>query len=302
MGTPDPQRGATVEFELGDLRDHPPGDTSNQRHHLPGAPSDLRHHLPGLEPDRQVTDWGRSERIEALVDKTIYGFLYHYWFRVEVEGIENVPGENGALLVANHAGALPSDGAMIAKAIREQHPRRRPVHFATERELKRLPGLGTLMTKVGGVGAHPADVHRLLFDERQLVLVFPEGRAAARKPISKRYRLESFHPGSFTDWAMRARATIVPVAVLGAEEAAPMLASLNPVSRLTGLPRLPVIPLAPLPAKFRIRFLEPVYTEDLGRAPWKNSALVRAITEDIRALLQENLLEMVAGRRSVWLG
>ena len=82
----------------------------------------LRGYLPGLEPERHVTDWGRSERIEGLLDRTVYDFLYHYWFRVEVQGIENVPRDGGALLVANHAGAGRPDVAMIAKAIREEHP------------------------------------------------------------------------------------------------------------------------------------------------------------------------------------
>jgi hypothetical protein len=58
----------------------------------------------------------------------------------------------------------------------------------------------------------------------------------------------------------------------------------------------------PLPAKFKLRFLEPVRTDDLGRAPWRDQRLVDALSADIRALIQENLLEMVAGRRSVWLG
>jgi hypothetical protein len=81
--------------------------------------------LPALEPERRITDWGRSERIEGLLDRTIYDFLYHLWFRCEVEGLENVPSEGGALLVSNHAGALPPDAAMIAKAIKEEHPRPR---------------------------------------------------------------------------------------------------------------------------------------------------------------------------------
>ena len=56
------------------------------------VPADeLKRHLPGVEPDRQLNDWGRSERIEGLMDKTLVDFLYRYWFRAEVEGIENVP-------------------------------------------------------------------------------------------------------------------------------------------------------------------------------------------------------------------
>lgn len=270
--------------------------------------ADLRHFLPGLEPDRHVTDWGRSELVEGLVDRTVYDFLYHYWFRVEVEGIENVPAEDGALLVANHAGALPPDAMMIAKAIREEHRRPRPLHITVETSLKGLPGLSMLIAKVGGVPAHPANVHRLLFDERQLVLVFPEGREGADKPFKDRYRLRRFSEDNFVEAAVRARAPIIPVAVLGSEEAQPIFAHISLLRRLTRLPRIPLTPTFPhfgplgmmvyLPAKLRIRFLEPVAVDEFAEDP----AQMRTLAADIRALIQENLLEMVASRGSVWLG
>jgi 1-acyl-sn-glycerol-3-phosphate acyltransferase len=287
---PDPT-GATVELALNDL-------------HAARAPArreDLRTYLPGLEPERRITDWGRSERIEGLVDRTLYDFLYHYWFRVEVEGIDNVPDEHGALLVCNHAGALPPDGIMIAKALREEHPRRRPVHLTVERAFKGLPGAGMLITKVGGVRAHPANIHRLLFDEQQLVLAFPEGRTGTQKPLKERYRLRRFVDAPVIA-ALRARVPIVPIAVLGAEEAQPALGRLRSLGRLARLPYVPLTPAVPLPAKFRLRFLEPVPTHDLGAAPWDDERLVRTLSEDLRALIQENLLELVAARRSVWLG
>jgi 1-acyl-sn-glycerol-3-phosphate acyltransferase len=276
----------------------PPGETdphSGRELALTSDAETLRRYLPGLEPDRHVTDWGRSERVESFVDRTLYDFLYHYWFRVEVDGIENVPAEGGALLVANHAGAVPPDAAMIAKAVREEHPRPRPVTFLTEHRLADLPGVGMLVTKVGGVPNHPANLHRLLFDEDQLVLVFPEGPRGAGKPVSERYRLRRFDRVDFVRAAIDARVPIVPLAVVGAEEAVPVLARLSFLRRLTGLPRLPLAPVIPLPAKFTIRFLEPVYADDDGAHP-------RALAEDVRALIQENLLEMVTGRRSAWLG
>jgi len=279
---------------------------------VPAARSDLRHFLPGLEPERHVTDWGRSELVEGLVDRTVYDFLYHYWFRVEVEGIENVPAEGAALLVSNHAGALPPDGIMIAKAIREEHRHPRPLHMIVDSPLKGLPGLGMLIAKVGGVPAHPANLHRLLFDERQLALVFPEGRRGPEKPLKDRYRLRRFGEGSFVEAAMRARAPIVPVAVLGTEEAQPTFAHVSLLRRLTGLPRIPVTPTFPLlgplglmlylPAKVRIRFLEPVPTDRLGDEAWNDPAQIQTLAGDIRALIQENLLELVGGRSSVWLG
>jgi 1-acyl-sn-glycerol-3-phosphate acyltransferase len=261
---------------------------------------DLRGHLPGLEPERRITDWGRSERVQRAVDRTVYGFLYHYWFRVEVQGIENVPSEDGALLVANHAGVVPSDGAMIAKAVREEHPRSRELSFATEHSLKSVPGLGMLAIKIGAVQAHPANLLRLLFDEGELVLVFPEGHHGARKALKERYRLRGFDPG-FVKAAMRARVPIVPLALVGAEESVPVLPRIGPLRRFASLPAVPLTGL-PLPAKFGIRFLESVPTDGLGAAPWNDQGLVHALCGEIRALIQENLLEMVAGRRSVWLG
>jgi 1-acyl-sn-glycerol-3-phosphate acyltransferase len=284
---PDPQHasdeapGATVELELSDIRSA-----------LSERDAGLRDHLPGIEPERRLTDWGRSERVEGIVDRTIYEFLYRHWFRVEVDGIDNIPTEGAALLVANHSGALPSDGAMIAKAVREEHHRRRPVHLVTEQGLERVPGVGMLFTKLGAVAAHPANVHRLLFDEKQLVLQFPEGPDGARKPLTERYRLRTFDRSPFVNSAARAGAPIVPIAVLGAEEALPRLARLGALRRLV---RVPLAPTVPLPAKFRIRFLEPV---DATRR-WEDRD---RLAEDIRALIQENLFEMVAERRSVWLG
>src|SRR5204863_2582478 len=125
-------------------------------------------YLPGVEPERQVTDWGRSERIEGALDATVSEFLYRYWFRVEVEGIENVPAEGGALLVSNHAGALPPDAPMIAKAIKEEHARPRPLYLTMEHFFKGYPGFSMLLPKVGGVAAHPAHVPRLPSDAGHL--------------------------------------------------------------------------------------------------------------------------------------
>jgi 1-acyl-sn-glycerol-3-phosphate acyltransferase len=286
-----PLEGATVELALSDLQDRLGIDRSLERQ------DELRTFLPGLEPDRQITDWGRSERLEALVDRTVYDFLYHYWFRVEVEAVENVPSSGGALLVANHAGAIPPDGIMIGKAIREEH-----LHLTVDRSFSGVPGASAIITKAGGVGAHPANVHRLLFDERQLVLMFPEGRGGPRKPLRERYRLRRFEGDGFVEAAMRARAPIVPIAVVGAEEAQPNFGRLQPLRRLARLPALPLTPILPLPAKFRIRFLEPVATDDLGDEPWRDEGLVHTLAQDIRALIQENVLELVAARRSVWFG
>jgi len=274
--------------------------------------ADMRDLLPGVEAERQVTDWGRSERVEGLLDRTFSEFLYRYWFRVSVEGVENVPADGGALLVSNHSGALPPDAPMIAKAIREEHSRPRALHLTVEHFFKGYPGLSMLVSKLGGVPAHPANVQRLLYDEGQLVLVFPEGRKGTEKLYKDRYRLRRFGRGGFVESAMRAGAPIVPVAVVGAEEAMPIFGHLNLLKRLTGLIYFPVTPTFPhfgplgmlgyLPAKFIIRFLAPIPTDGWGAKPWEDKALVQSVAEEVRTCIQEELFDMLAVRKSVWLG
>jgi 1-acyl-sn-glycerol-3-phosphate acyltransferase len=271
---------------------------------------DLRRFLPGVEPERQLNDWGRSERIEGLLDRTLVHFFYEYWFRTEVEGIENVPASGGALLVSNHSGALPPDAPMIARAIREEHAHPRDTYITIEHFFKGYPGFSMLLPKVGCVAAHPANVQRLLYDEQELVLVFPEGRKGTEKLYKDRYRLRRFGRGGFVEAAMRARVPIVPVCVVGAEEAAPIFAQVGLMRRLTGLLYFPITPTFPhfgllgmlgyLPAKFKIRFLEPIAFEDEGMD--RDKSLVQTVSHEVRGRIQDNLFEMVQARKSVWFG
>jgi 1-acyl-sn-glycerol-3-phosphate acyltransferase len=292
------------------MRERPPAGADAEAQLPAVRREELRRHLPGVEPERQLTDWGRSERVEGFFDQTIVEFFYRYWFRAEVEGIENIPKNGGALLVSNHSGALPPDASMIAKAVREEHTHPRPVHITVEHFFKGYPGFSMLIPKTGCVAAHPANVHRLLFDEEQLVLVFPEGRKGTEKLYKDRYRLRRFGRGGFVEAAMRARAPIVPVCVVGAEEAAPIFAQVGLLKRLTGLLYFPITPTFPqlgplgmlgyLPAKFRIRFLEPIPFGEEGL--FEDKALVQTVAHEVRARIQENLWDMVRKRKSVWFG
>jgi hypothetical protein len=111
---------------------------------------------------------------------------------------------------------------------------------------------------------------------------------------------------------MRAQAKLVPVCVIGAEEAAPIFRQSGVLKRLTGLLYFPLTPTFPwlgplgmlgyLPAKFRVRFLEPIDTGELGADPDQDRALVQTVSQEVRARIQETLHEMLAQRKSVWLG
>jgi 1-acyl-sn-glycerol-3-phosphate acyltransferase len=273
--------------------------------------AELRELLPAHEPDRSLDDWGRSERVLALFDPLL-DFYYRYWFRVEHEGIENVPSEGGALLVSNHSGALPPDAPMIMQALRRDHPNPRPLYMLGEHWFKGYPGIGMLVNKLGVVAAHPENAQRLLRDEGRLAIVFPEGQKGTRKVAWQRYRLRRFGRGGFVRTAIRARVPIVPIAVIGAEEAMPIFAHLRFAQRLSGLIYVPFNHAFPhfgllaglmyLPAKFRIRFLEPFQGSAYAPESAEDAAQVQTIAEGIRARIQAALEEMLAERRSIWLG
>ena len=84
----------------------------------------------------------------------------------------------------------------------------------------------------------------------------------------------------------------------------PVFGHLNPLKRLTGLIYFPITPTFPLlgllggpaylPAKFHIRFLEPIPTDQWGEEPWDDKGLVQTVAEEVRGRIQEELYEMLA--------
>src|SRR6202021_3099972 len=182
-------------------------------------------------------EWGRSERMRGIV-RRIYSPIYKHWFRVEWEGLEKIPERGGALLVCNHAGAIPSDAPVIMHGIEEELGR--PVYGMADYFFRPVPFLGTAWARAGGLTAHPDNALRLLRDRGQLALVFPEGTKGPSKTYSDRYRLRRFGRGGFVEIAMRAGVPIVPIAVVGAEESMPILFRVNSVAKLLNLPYFPV--------------------------------------------------------------
>jgi 1-acyl-sn-glycerol-3-phosphate acyltransferase len=256
-----------------------------------------------------VDHWGRSEKVRSLV-RSVYDPVDRYWFRTEWEGFEHLPVDGGALLVSNHAGAIPSDAPVIMHGIETKLGR--PVYGLAEYLFRTLPVVGTLWSRVGGVTANPDNAYRLLHDEGQLVLVFPEGTKGTGKLYKDRYTLRRFGRGGFVEIAMRAGVPIVPLAVMGAEESMPILWKSQRLAKLTGLPYVPVtanmLMFGPagiatyLPAKFRVRVLPPVYFDvEPGQERYSRSR-VMAESEGIRRLIQDALYDLLRRRKSVWFG
>ena len=256
-----------------------------------------------------VDEWGRSEHMRSIV-RRLYDPMYRYWFRVEWEGLEKIPTEGGALLIANHAGAIPSDAPAIMHGIETELGR--PVYGMADYFFRTLPGIGTMWSRSGGVPAHPDNAYRILRDQQQLALVFPEGTKATSKTYADRYRLRRFGRGGFVEIAMRAGVPIIPIAVVGAEESMPILFRMNGVAKALKLPYFPVtvnsLLLGPLgyvtylPAKFKLRVLDPItFDVEPGLERYSKSRVMDE-AERIRAIMQDTLHDMLRERRSVWFG
>ncbi|MFN8034371.1 MAG: lysophospholipid acyltransferase family protein [Acidimicrobiia bacterium] len=267
-----------------------------------------------LADDRQyrqgdVDNWGRSEHIRQIAHR-VYGPLYRRWFRAEWEGLENIPTTGGALLVANHAGAIPSDAPVIMHGLETEIGR--PVYALAEYLFRTIPIVGTMWSRTGGVSAHPENAYRLLRDEQQLVLVFPEGAKGPGKHYSERYRLRRFGRGGFVEIAMRAGVPVIPVAVVGAEESMPIIFKSTRLAKMMNIPYVPItanmLMFGPLgvvayfPVKFKLRVLPPVTFDVPPDQERYNRSRVMDDADAIREQIQEALYDMLRTRRSIWFG
>jgi len=190
-------------------------------------------------------------------------WLYNYYFRVEARGLDNIP-DGRVLIISNHSGQVPFDGAMIATAMfLEGTPPRLP-RTMVEKWSAKLPFVSTFFARTGQVIGMPENARRLLESDLPL-LVFPEGAPGSNKMYSQAYQLEPFGLG-FMRLALETGTPIVPVSVIGAEEQYPTVLNLKKLARLIGAPAFPLTPvmlipmlgLLPLPTKYRVSFGEPL--------------------------------------------
>src|SRR3954471_13085671 len=185
-------------------------------------------------------------------------WLYRSYFRVETHGIDQVP-PGRVMLISNHSGQLPLDGAMIAMSLLLEAEPPRVVRAMVEKWAPTLPFIAPFFARIGQVVGTPENCRRLLA-AGETIMVFPEGTRGLNKTFDKRYQLQEFGLG-FLRLALETKAPIVPVAVIGAEEQAPALFDLKKAAKLIGFPALPITPTVvpiPLPVKYRLYFGDPM--------------------------------------------
>ena len=247
----------------------------------------------GLDPDF------RARVIPAV------RFLFERYWRAEVTGIHHVPANGPALVVANHSGAIPFDGAMLCTAV-ELH-RERTLRFLYDRFVDSIAPVATLYRKTGGAVASRENAVRLL-QMGELLLVFPEGVSGVAKSFGDRYRLRPFSPG-FVRLALSLDVPIVPVAVVGAEEIYPLVGRAEGVGKLFGMPYVPLTPFfpllgvlgtLPLPTKWFMHFGRPIRLAPVeGEARWQRA---RHEAIRVRRTIQSMVGRLKRRRQSVFFG
>lgn len=235
--------------------------------------------------------------------------LYRRWFRVRSTGHENVPREGRVILAPNHSGLLPFDGAMVTVDLLERLDPPRSVRAIVDHFAFALPYVGVFMQRTGQVPGTTRNFADLLRQE-EMVLVFPEGTRGIIKPWRERYRLRKFNVG-FIELAIEHEAPIVPVAVVGAEEQAPILFGSKSLGKKLGMPIFPVTPtfpwlgplgLVPYPSRYHIAYGEPLwlhreYPREAAKDPGVLQALAQKVQDRVQAMIDVGL-EVRDGRAS----
>lgn len=236
--------------------------------------------------------------------------VYDKWFRVEVSGIENLPVEGGALLVANHAGVLPIDALMTSLAVRDNHPTGRYLRILAADMAFEAPGVSDVARRIGATLACTADADRLL-RAGELAAVWPEGYKGIGKLYKDRYKLQRFGRGGFVTTALRNAAPIIPVSIVGSEEIYPMIGDFKPLAKILGIPYFPITPLfpwlgplgaVPLPSKWHIHFGRPIETGGYDESSADDPMVVFDLTDHVREEIQQTLFRMLSRRGSIYFG
>jgi 1-acyl-sn-glycerol-3-phosphate acyltransferase len=256
-----------------------------------------------------IDDFGFDEELYRDVLVPLAKPLYDKYFRVKVKGVDNIPIEGPALLVANHSGTIALDAIMMQQAVATDHPSRRVVRNIAADLVFRLPFVGHLARKSGNAVARDEDAIELL-RRGELVGVFPEGYKGVGKGWVERYQLQRFGRGGFIQLALRTGVPIIPVSIVGAEEAYPMLANLAPLASLLRVPYFPLTPtfpilgplgLLPLPSRWIIEFGDPIPMDDYPEHAHEDAMLVFDLSDSVRDRIQQMLYANLNARGGAFL-
>ena len=269
---------------------------------LAGAAEFVRRRVAGdFDVDQET---GFDPELNDAVLMPVARGLYRNWFRVNMRGLEHVPAEGAALVVANHSGVLPFDAIMLQVGVLDEHPAGRNLRLLGADLVYSVPLLGWVARASGHVRANPEEAERLL-RAGELVGVFPEGFKGIGKPFSERYQLQRFGRGGFAKMALRLGIPLIPCAIVGAEEIYPMVANWPELATRLKLPYFPITPLfpwlgplgaVPLPSNWLIEFCDPVPTDGFTSDQSEDADVIAELADKVKDMIASKISELLAER------
>jgi len=243
----------------------------------------------------------------TFLDRTapLLEFLWSRYFRVRLLGVENVPATGAAMLVGNHSGGIPYDGALLLHGIHRDHPSHRRGRPLVANFAFRQGWMANVISRIGGVRASRETALPLLA-RGELVAVFPEGLRGVGKLYRERYRMARFGRGGFVRLSSEAQVPLLPVAIVGAEEIHPVIGKITSLAEPLGLPYIPITPtfpwlgplgLLPVPTKWTIQIGAPIPPPAPGDGP----GTVR-VAEAVRTAIDGMIADLLVQRRSILFG
>lgn len=220
--------------------------------------------------------------------------IYRKYFKVRVFGIENVENEP-YMLVSNHTGQVPIDGVMITAAMAFEMEKPRIIHSMVERFMAGLPFIGDLTAQTGSILGDRANCKWLL-EQKESILVFPEGVRGINKSTKDFYKLQKFSNG-FYRIALQAQTKILPITVIGAEEMFPIVFQGGSIGKKFGLPSLPIpLNFIPLPSPIDIYIGKPIEVP-IDLSPEATDAEIRKHVIEIEKVIKGNIKKGLEQRR-----
>jgi 1-acyl-sn-glycerol-3-phosphate acyltransferase len=261
-------------------------------------------------------EWNLDGQDEATMQrqKFLWNALVDYWFRMEMDGWDNLP-KSPVLLVGIHSGApFVWDAWTVGVQWWRRFGQERPLHGTAHDALMAIPVIGRYFRAMGVLPAAPDSIATALADGRD-VAVWPGGEVDSLRPWRERDRANLAGRKGFVKMAIRAGVPIVPIATVGGADAMPVLMrgdGLSRALRLDKVLRLKVFPLAislpwgiapaalpqlPLPAKIRTRFMPAVEVDtDPDRAD--DGDYVDRVYDEVQASIQRGM-DALARKRAL---
>jgi 1-acyl-sn-glycerol-3-phosphate acyltransferase len=214
-----------------------------------------------------------------------FAWIYRFYFKVDVYGLDNVPSRGRGVLVGNHSGGVAIDGAMAMGSLLLDAEPPRLAHAMIDKFIHQFPGASQLMARTGQFTGNPDQAKRLLRDER-LILVFPEGARGTAKLAKDADTLVDFGTG-FIRLALETKSPIIPFGFVGGGEALPTIANFRRLGRMLGVPYIPVTKwglLIPKPTRFQLLYGKPMHFEGTGH---ERDELVSEMVDQVKARIRD---------------